>query len=90
MVLVGDDERARSMLGAKKSIAQTGIKSQTFRLAAKSTEAEVIKLVKDLNQDTSVDDILVQLPLPKHIDTDKVIQSISLKESRRSYSYQPR
>jgi methylenetetrahydrofolate dehydrogenase (NADP+)/methenyltetrahydrofolate cyclohydrolase len=78
VVLVGDDEASKVYVGHKeKACAQTGIDSRAFKLSGDTGESELLELVEKLNQDSEVDGILVQLPLPKHLDSDKVIQSIS-------------
>ena len=61
----------------KKACAYVGIKSLAYELPEETTEAELLELVEKLNKDDSVNGILVQLPLPKHIDEDKVIKTIS-------------
>ncbi|PJG85701.1 bifunctional methylenetetrahydrofolate dehydrogenase/methenyltetrahydrofolate cyclohydrolase FolD [Conservatibacter flavescens] len=78
VVLVGADPASQVYVGSKrKSCAEIGIQSQSYDLAETTTEAELLALIKKLNQDTSVDGILVQLPLPAHIDSTKVIEAIA-------------
>ncbi len=77
VVLVG--ENAASQVYVKNKIIQTtkaGMNSYRHRLVAKITEQDALQLVEQLNQDPTVNGILVQLPLPAHIDADKVIGSI--------------
>jgi methylenetetrahydrofolate dehydrogenase (NADP+)/methenyltetrahydrofolate cyclohydrolase len=57
-----------------------GIKNTTIRKDASISEAELLGIIDELNADDSVDGILVQLPLPKHIDSDKVIAAISAEK----------
>lgn len=65
------------MWGVKrKSCAEIGIASKSYDLPEETTEAELLALIEKLNQDDSVDGILVQLPLPKQIDSTKVIEAI--------------
>lgn len=64
----------------KKACAYVGIESKVFELEEDISQQELLNLVESLNQDDSVNGILVQLPLPKHIDEDVVIQTISPKK----------
>lgn len=78
VVLVGDDEASKVYVGHKeKACAQTGLESKVFKLSAQTSESDLLDLIQDLNADNKVDGILVQLPLPDHLDSDRVIQSIS-------------
>lgn len=78
VVLVGDDPASAVYVGNKKKACEfCGVKSVSHELPASTTEVELLKLVDELNKDDSVDGILVQLPLPVHIDEDKVIKAIS-------------
>ena len=61
----------------KKGCEYVGIKSLSYELPEETTEDELIKLVQELNLKSDVNGILVQLPLPKHINEDKVIMAIS-------------
>ncbi len=62
--------------GKEKACAAVGITSSIYRLPEKTKEKEVLDLVEFLNRDDEVDGFIVQLPLPNHIDENKVIQSI--------------
>lgn len=64
----------------KKACAYIGIESISYELPEETTEEELLSLVEKLNGDDSVHGILVQLPVPKHIDGDKIIQTISPKK----------
>lgn len=78
VVLVGDDPASAVYVGNKKKACEyCGIKSVSYELSAETSEKELLELVDKLNQDKSIDGILVQLPLPSHIDEDKVIKAIS-------------
>ncbi len=78
VILVGNDPASTVYVGNKKKACEyTGIISRSYELPEETSEEELLKLIKDLNRDNSVDGILVQLPLPKHIDEDKVIRAIS-------------
>ena len=78
VILVGNDPASTVYVGNKKKACEyTGINSKSFELPEDTTQEELMKLIKDLNEDDSVNGILVQLPLPKHLDEDKVIRAIS-------------
>ena len=78
VILVGEDPASQSYVKSKgKDAEQVGYKSTTIRLPEETSEVELIKIINDLNNDESVDGILVQLPVPKHIDENKVIEAIS-------------
>ena len=77
VVLVGDDPASQVYVGSKvKFTKQTGMNSVEKRLPSSASEEEVINTVRALNADPEVDGILVQLPLPDHIDSDRVIEEI--------------
>lgn len=77
VILVGEDPASTIYVSNKRQACeQVGIKSYYYPLPSNIEEKNLIELVKKLNQDKSVDGILVQLPLPNHIDTDKVIECI--------------
>jgi methylenetetrahydrofolate dehydrogenase (NADP+)/methenyltetrahydrofolate cyclohydrolase len=77
VVLVGDDPASASYVrGKAKASAEVGIGSDTLTYDASISEDEVLDIVRRLNEDPNVDGILVQLPLPGHIDEHKVIHAI--------------
>ncbi|MBR3886098.1 MAG: bifunctional methylenetetrahydrofolate dehydrogenase/methenyltetrahydrofolate cyclohydrolase FolD [Alistipes sp.] len=77
VILVGEDPGSVSYVtGKAKASAEVGIKNTTIRREATITEEELLDIIDELNADEEVDGILVQLPLPKHIDSDKVIAAI--------------
>jgi methylenetetrahydrofolate dehydrogenase (NADP+)/methenyltetrahydrofolate cyclohydrolase len=77
VVLVGEDPASVSYVtGKEKTSVELGMKGETLRLPESTTEAELLALVARLNADPEVNGILVQLPLPKHIRSDLVIQAI--------------
>ncbi|MCL2192552.1 MAG: bifunctional methylenetetrahydrofolate dehydrogenase/methenyltetrahydrofolate cyclohydrolase FolD [Treponema sp.] len=77
VILAGDDPASLSYVTAKeKALAEAGMESQDFRLPADVTEPELLALIDRLNQDKNVHGILVQLPLPRHIDEDRIITAI--------------
>ena len=78
VILVGADPASQVYVGSKrKSCAEIGIASKSYDLPETTTEQALLELIEELNQDTEVNGILVQLPLPKHIDSTKVIEQIS-------------
>lgn len=77
VVLVGEDPASQSYVRSKeRQSTKLGLKSEVIRLSAETSEVEVLATVMRLNQDPDVHGILVQLPLPEHIDSQKVIESI--------------
>ncbi len=77
VVLVGDDPASRSYVTSKeKACENLGIYSDDNRIPADTPEEDLIALVQRMNEDERIDGILVQLPLPDHIDEDKVLLSI--------------
>lgn len=81
VIQVGNDPASTVYVGNKKKACEyIGIKSLSYELPEETTEEELLSLVEELNQKESVNGILVQLPLPSHIDEDKVIETISPKK----------
>ncbi len=77
-ILVGDDPASHSYVSAKNKTARNlGINSTQITLSAETSEQELLHFIDRYNQDDVVDGILVQLPLPDHIDEKKIINSIS-------------
>lgn len=78
VIQVGNDPASTVYVGNKKKACEyTGIRSLAYEIPEKTTEKELLELVYSLNDREDVDGILVQLPLPAHINEDKVIQAIS-------------
>ena len=78
VVLVGEDPASRVYVSMKeKACAKAGIFSDEHKLPAETTEAELLSLIDKLNRDDRIDGILVQLPLPDHIDESQVLEAIS-------------
>ncbi|ACS98022.1 methenyltetrahydrofolate cyclohydrolase [Aggregatibacter aphrophilus NJ8700] len=78
VILVGADPASQVYVASKrKSCTEIGITSKSYDLPETTTEQALLELIEELNQDNTVDGILVQLPLPKHIDSTKVIEKIS-------------
>jgi len=81
VVLVGEDPASISYVTAKaKGAEEIGMHEETIRLPADTPEEKVLQTVDELNKDPKFHGILVQLPLPKHISTDKVISYISAEK----------
>ena len=76
-VIVGDDGASKTYVASKeKACHSVGMTSSVYRLPATTTEKEVLDLVEFLNNDPEIDGYIIQLPLPKHIDENKVINAI--------------
>lgn len=81
VVIVGDNQASRVYVNnKKKACAEVGITSYEYALPESTTEEELLTLVDKLNNDDSVNGILVQLPLPKQINENKIINAISPKK----------
>ncbi len=77
VVIVGDDPASRVYVnGKKKACAEVGIYSEEYALPASTTEEQLLELVAGLNQKAEISGILVQLPLPAHIDSNRVLLAI--------------
>jgi methylenetetrahydrofolate dehydrogenase (NADP+) / methenyltetrahydrofolate cyclohydrolase len=77
-VLVGDDPASEIYIGKKHEAArEAGIEPHDHHLPAETSEADLLELVAELNADDSVDGILVQLPLPGHVDERRVLRSVA-------------
>jgi methylenetetrahydrofolate dehydrogenase (NADP+)/methenyltetrahydrofolate cyclohydrolase len=77
VVLVGDDPASQVYVRSKeKASVEAGMRGAVHRLPADASQASVVELVRRLNADSDVDGILVQLPLPGHIDPDAVVDEI--------------
>ena len=77
-MIVGEDPASQVYVAAKsKKAKECGFHSIQHTLPAETTEAELLRIVAELNADPAINGILVQLPLPKHIDSGRVIQAIA-------------
>ena len=77
VVLVGEDPASQVYVGRKaKACAEVGFLSREYKLPADTSEARLLEIITELNQDHLIHGILVQLPLPKNISTDKIIAAI--------------
>ncbi|MBF4500264.1 bifunctional methylenetetrahydrofolate dehydrogenase/methenyltetrahydrofolate cyclohydrolase FolD [Savagea sp. SN6] len=78
VILVGDDPASATYVKNKeKATLAAGMTSRLIRLSAETTQEELLSHVRQLNEDNDIHGILVQLPLPKHLDEDEVIRTIT-------------
>lgn len=78
VILVGEDPASQVYVRNKaKACEAVGIENETIRMSAETTESELLDTIARLNADPSVDGILVQLPVPRHINESKVIEAIA-------------
>ncbi len=76
-VIVGDDPASKVYVESKvKTCQQLGLRSEKYELPARTTTEELLGLVEELNQRNDIDGILVQLPLPKQIETRRVLEAV--------------
>lgn len=81
VVIVGDDPASRVYVNnKKKACAEVGFVSEEYALPTETTQEELLNLVNELNEKESINGILVQLPLPKHLDEKAVIEAINPKK----------
>ena len=81
VVLVGNNPSSISYVtGKEKACEYVGIKNTTLKVEETISEDELVELIKKLNTDNTVDGILVQLPLPKHINEEKIIETIAIEK----------
>ncbi|MBY5922140.1 bifunctional methylenetetrahydrofolate dehydrogenase/methenyltetrahydrofolate cyclohydrolase FolD [Ferrimonas balearica] len=81
VILVGQDPASQVYVGNKRrACEQVGFLSKSYDLPSDTPESELLSLIDNLNSDTTIDGILVQLPLPAHIDSAKVIERIHPKK----------
>ena len=78
VIIVGNNPASETYVRSKeKACLETGITSKTYKLDENIQETELLELIDLLNKDNDVNGILVQLPLPKHINTDNILHSIN-------------
>lgn len=81
VIIVGEDPASKVYVNNKKKACEfIGIRSLSYELSETTTEEELLQLIQDLNDRTDVNGILVQLPVPKHIDEQKIIHAIDPKK----------
>ena len=80
-ILVGNDGASETYVASKvKSCEEVGFQSELIRMPSDTTEAELLIEITKLNNDPKIDGFIVQLPLPKHINEQNIIQSISIEK----------
>jgi len=81
VILVGENPASISYVtGKQKALTEVGMLDRSIRLPVDTTEEDLLKLIKNLNEDKTIHGILVQLPLPKHINENKIIMAIDPKK----------
>ena len=81
VIIVGDDPASRVYVNnKKKACEEIGVYSEEYALPAETTEEELVELIKKLNNKKDINGILVQLPVPKHINEEKIINTIDPKK----------
>ncbi len=89
VVIVGEDSASKVYVRNKiKACEEVGFYSENYALPAETTEEELLSLVEKLNGDPAIHGILVQLPLPKHLDANKVIAAIDPKKDVDAFHVQ--
>ncbi len=87
VILVGEDPASRVYVGNKKKACEyCGIESLSYALPESTSEEELLKLIGKLNSDPGVNGILVQLPVPAHINSDRIIDAISPEKDVDGFS----
>ena len=87
VILVGENPASKLYVASKeKACAEVGFYSEKYLLAEDVTEEELLSLIEDLNHKDTIDGILVQLPLPTHIDEEKVINTIAVSKDVDGFS----
>ena len=77
-ILVGNDGASQTYVGHKeRSCAQVGFKSTIIRMDETTTEEELIKTIEEINNNSDIDGLIVQLPIPKHINETRVLETIA-------------
>ncbi|MCZ4243660.1 bifunctional 5,10-methylenetetrahydrofolate dehydrogenase/5,10-methenyltetrahydrofolate cyclohydrolase [Pedobacter punctiformis] len=80
-ILVGNDGGSETYVASKmKNCEKVGFKSSLYRYDHTVTEAELLQKIEEINQDADVDGLIVQLPLPKHIDPEKITEKIDYRK----------
>ncbi len=87
VIIVGDDPASKVYVGNKKKACEmTGMRSVEYALPAETTEEELLELIAKLNNDKEINGILCQLPVPKHINEDKIIDAIAPEKDVDGFS----
>ncbi len=87
VIIVGDDPASKVYVGNKKKACEmTGMRSVEYALPAETTEEELLELIGKLNNDKEINGILCQLPVPKHINEEKIIDAIAPEKDVDGFS----
>ncbi len=87
VIIVGDDPASKVYVGNKKKACEmTGMRSVEYALPAETTEEELLELIDKLNKDKEINGILCQLPVPGHINEDKIIDAIAPEKDVDGFS----
>lgn len=87
VIIVGEDPASKIYVRNKKlACEEVGFISREYALSKDTTQKELLALINELNNDSSVNGILVQLPLPKHLDSDEIIKAIDVKKDVDCFS----
>ncbi len=88
VIIVGEDPASQVYVrNKKKGCEEVGFLSREYALPESTTEEELLTLIHQLNEDGEIDGILVQLPLPRHLDEKKVIENIAPHKDVDAFSY---
>jgi len=86
-IIVGDNPASEVYVGIKrKTCEEVGIYSEEFKLPEETKEKELLELIRKLNNDNNIHAILVQLPIPKHINVERVFSEVALKKDVDGFS----
>lgn len=89
VLLVGEDEASKVYVSHKeKAAAEVGFHSIVKRISAESTQEEVLEIIHNWNNDPAIHGILVQLPLPKHLDEAVIVQSVAPEKDVDGFHYE--
>ena len=81
VIIIGDNPASKVYVKNKSTKAsEVGILSEIKKLSVSTTQDQILKLISDYNQDKAIDGILVQLPLPRHLNSEKIIDAISFEK----------
>lgn len=87
VIIVGNDPASKVYVGNKKKACEmTGMRSVEYALPEDTSEEELLKLIDELNNDSTVNGILCQLPVPKHINEDRIIDAIAPEKDVDGFS----
>ncbi len=89
VIMVGDDPASLIYVRNKeKACAEVGIKSQVFHLAQEASQAEVLATIEQVNRDDNIHGLLVQLPLPEHLNEQEIIQAVVAHKDVDCFCYE--